>query len=56
LAVDFGGVASEQVPELGRVLQPAAAVRAVYDERCRTYLEIHKRMRPPFRRIDKGAP
>ena len=28
--------------------------RAVYDERYRTFLEIHKRMRPLFRRINRG--
>jgi len=27
----------------------------VYDERYQTFLEIHKRMRPLYRRINKGA-
>jgi hypothetical protein len=36
-------------------LAAQAAARAVYDERYRTFLEIHKRMRPLYRRINKGA-
>ena len=30
--------------------------RAVYDERYQTFLEIHKRMRPLYRRVNRDSP
>jgi xylulokinase len=38
------------------IFEPQAADRAVYDERYGTYLEIHKRVRPLYRRIDRDTP
>jgi len=32
---------------------PSAATREVYDARYRTFLEIHRRMRPLFRRVNR---
>jgi len=40
----------------GYVFEPQVADRAVYDERYRTFLEIHKRMRPLYRRINRETP
>jgi xylulokinase len=57
-AVGLGEIAFADVPdlvELQHVFLPRPEHRAVYDERYQTFLEIHKRMRPLFRRINKGA-
>ena len=57
-AVGLGEIAFSDVPglvEFEHVFTPRAEHRAVYDERYQTFLEIHKRMRPLFRRINKGA-
>ena len=57
-AVGLGEIGFADVPELvafARVFAPQASARAVYDERYRTFLEVHKRMRPLYRRINKGA-
>jgi len=45
-----------ELVELEHVVEPQPVNRAVYDERYRTFLEIHRRMRPLHRRINKGAP
>jgi len=58
-AAGLGEIALADVPELvefDHVFEPQTVNRAVYDEHYRTFLEIHKRMRPLFRRINKGAP
>jgi xylulokinase len=50
-AAGLGEIALADVPQLvafEHVFEPLAANRAVYDERYRTFLEIH-------RRINKGA-
>ena len=57
-AAGLGEIAFSDVPalvELEHVFVPREEHRAVYDERYQTFLEIHKRMRPLFRRINKGA-
>jgi sugar (pentulose or hexulose) kinase len=57
-AAGLGGISFADVPglvEYERFYDPQTAGREVYDERYRTLLEIHKRMRPLHRRIDKGA-
>jgi hypothetical protein len=41
--------------EREHVFAPRVAHRAVYDERSWTFLEIRKRMRPLYRRVNKGA-
>ena len=54
----LGEIAFADVPrlvEFEHVFAPQAVDRAVYDDRYQTFLEIHKRMRPLFRRINKGA-
>jgi len=40
----------------GYVFEPQVADRAVYDGRYQTLLEIHKRMRPLYGRIDRDRP
>jgi hypothetical protein len=37
------------------VFEPSAAAGEVYDARYRTFLEIHRRMRPVYRRINRGG-
>ena len=57
-AAGLGEISFSDVPalvELEHVFVPRQEHLAVYDERYRTFLEIHKRMRPLFRRINKGA-
>lgn len=44
-----------ELVEVAHVFEPQAVNREVYDERYRTFLEIHKRMRPLYRRINRGA-
>ncbi len=34
---------------------PRRAARRVYDASYQTFLEVHGRLRPLYRRIDKGA-
>jgi xylulokinase len=56
-AAGLGEIAFSDVPalvEIEHVFAPRGEHRAVYDERYRTFLEIHRRMRPLFRRINKG--
>lgn len=57
-AAGLGEIAFADVPrlvELDSEFEPRAAAREVYDARYRTFLEIHKRMRPVYRRINRGA-
>ncbi len=57
-AAGLGEISFADVPrlvEFDGVFEPSAAARGVYDARYRTFLEIHKRMRPLYRRIDRGA-
>lgn len=57
-AASLGKITLADVPQLvefEHVFEPQAVNRAVYDERYRTFLEIHTRMRPLFRRVNKGA-
>jgi len=56
-AAGLGEIAFEDVPRLveyEHIFEPLAANRAVYDERYQTFLEIHKRMRRVYRRINRG--
>jgi len=58
-AAGLGEIGFADVPELVQfehVFEPRAVDRAVYDERYRTFLEIHKRMRPLYRRINHERP
>ena len=41
--------------EVERVYEPQAANRSVYDERFAAFLEIHKRMRPFYRRLNRDG-
>jgi xylulokinase len=50
--ISFGDV--PRLVEFDGEFEPDAAARPVYDERYRTFIQIHKRMRPVFRRIDHG--
>jgi xylulokinase len=55
-AAGLGEIAFGDVPrlvEFDGVFEPSAATREVYDARYLTFLEIHKRMRPLFRRINR---
>ena len=57
-AAGLGEIAFADVPalvEYEHVFEPLAVNRAVYDERYQTFLEIHKRMRPIYRRNNRGA-
>ena len=57
-AAGLGEIAFADVPrlvEFDGVFEPCAAAGEVYDERYRTFLEIHKRMRPVYRRINRGG-
>jgi xylulokinase len=57
-AVGLGEIDFTDVPrlvELEHVFAPQTAHREVYDERYRTFLDVHKRMRPLYRRINRGA-
>ncbi|MGZ4199375.1 MAG: hypothetical protein ACXVP1_04245, partial [Thermoleophilia bacterium] len=38
------------------VFEPQVANRAVYDERFAAFLEIHKRLRKLYRRLNRDAP
>jgi xylulokinase len=54
-AAGLGEIAFSDVPRLVEFdgeFEPGAAARQVYDERYRTFVEIHKRMRPVYRRIN----
>ena len=58
-AAGLGEIGFADVPELvelERVFEPQAVNRAVYDERYQTFLEIHKRMRPLYRRVNRDSP
>ena len=58
-AVGLGEIAFRDVPGLvgiEEVFEPQAANRAVYDERFAAFLEIHKRMRTLYRRLNRDAP
>ena len=58
-AAGLGEIGFADVPELvefEHVFEPQAVNRAVYDERYQTFLEIHKRMRPLYRRINRDTP
>jgi xylulokinase len=58
-AVGLGEIGFADVPELVELehaFEPRALNRAVYDERYRTFLEIHRRMRPLFRRVNRDTP
>ncbi len=58
-AAGLGEIALTDVPrlvELEQAFAPQPAHRDVYDERYETFLEIHKRMRRLYRRINREAP
>jgi hypothetical protein len=53
-----GHIAFADVPgliEYEQVFEPRPAARQVYDASYRTFLEVHKRMRPLYRRINGGV-
>jgi xylulokinase len=55
-AAGLGEITFADVPRLVEIdgeFEPDAATRAVYDERYRSFVEIHKRMRPLYRRINR---
>ncbi len=57
-AAGLGEIAFSDVPRLVEFdgeFEPSAAAREVYDARYRTFLEVHKRMRPLYRRINRGG-
>ena len=57
-AAGLGEIAFADVPRLVEFdgeFEPSAAAREVYDARYRTFLEIHKQMRPVYRRINRGG-
>ena len=56
--VGLGEIAFADVPglvEYEQVFEPRPAARQVCDASCRTFLEVHKRMRPLYRRINGGV-
>ena len=58
-AVGLGEITFPDVPGLvgiDEVFEPRAAYRAVYDERFAAFLEIHKRLRGLYRRLNRDAP
>ena len=58
-AAGLGEIGFADVPELvefEHVFKPQVVNRAVYDERYQTFLEIHKRVRPLYRRINRDTP
>ena len=58
-AAGLGEIGFADVPELvelEHVFEPQTGDRAVYDERYQTFLEIHKRMRPLYRRVNRDSP
>ena len=58
-AVGLGEIEFRDVPGLvgiAEVYQPQAANRAVYDERFAAFVEIHKRLRGLYRRLNREAP
>ena len=58
-AAGLGEIAFADLPGLvgiEEVFAPQAANRAVYDERFAAFLEIHKRMRTLYRRLNRDAP
>ena len=58
-AVGLGEITFPDVPGLvgiEEVFEPRAAYRAVYDERFAAFLEIHKRLRGLYRRLNRDAP
>ncbi len=58
-AVGLGEIAFSDLPGLvgiAEVFEPQVANRAVYDERFATFLEIHKRLRKLYHRLNREAP
>jgi len=58
-AAGLGEIGFADVPglvEFEHVFEPQVVNRAVYDERYQTFLEIHRRMRPLYRRINRDTP
>ena len=58
-AVGLGEIEFRDVPGLvgiEEVYLPQAAAHAVYDERFAAFVEIHKRMRTLYRRLNRDAP
>jgi len=55
-AVGLGEIGFADVPELQHVFEPQAVNCAVYDGCYRTFLEIHQRMRPLYRRVNRDTP
>jgi xylulokinase len=56
-AAGLGEISFADVPQLVEFdgeFAPDAAAHRVYDESYRTFLEVHKRMKPLFRRINGG--
>ena len=57
-AAGLGEIALADVPALvehEHIVEPLAVNRAVYDERYQTFLEIHKRVRRVYRRVNREA-
>ena len=57
-AVGLGEIAFSDVPGLvgiGEVFEPQAANRDIYDERFAAFLQIHKRLRGLYRRLNPDA-
>jgi xylulokinase len=57
-AAGLGEISFSDVPwlvEIDGAFEPAPAAGAVYDESYRTFLEVHRRMRRLYRRLDRGA-
>ncbi len=58
-AAGLGEIAFSDLPGLvgiEEVFEPQAANRGVYDERFAAFLEIHKRLRGLYRRLNRDAP
>jgi xylulokinase len=58
-AVGLGKIAFSDLPGLvgiEEVFEPQADNRAVYDERFAAFLEIHKRLRKLYHRLNRDAP
>jgi xylulokinase len=57
-AAGLGEISFADVPRLVEVdgeFEPAPAAAAVYDESYRTFLEVHRRLRRLYRRLDRGT-
>jgi xylulokinase len=57
-AAGLGEISFSDVPRLVEIdgeFEPAPAAGAVYDESYRTFLEVHRRMRRLYRRLDRRA-